>query len=125
MRERISATIEKNRMGWDRFERSLRTKATISFGQEISVSAVQVLQAATALANGGLLLAPRIVARILSPGGELVKEFGREPVREVLSPQVARQVLEMMAAATGLPVVLPPRPQLIGAYGAALVALEA
>jgi cell division protein FtsI (penicillin-binding protein 3) len=79
---------------------SLRSKATISFGQEISVSAVQVLQAATAIANGGLLLAPRIVSKILSPSGELVKEFGRQPVREVISPQVAREVLEMMAVAT-------------------------
>ena len=79
---------------------SLRTKATIAFGQEISVSAVQVLQAASAIANGGMLLAPRIVSRILSPSGELVKEFGRQPVREVISPQVAREVLEMMATAT-------------------------
>jgi cell division protein FtsI (penicillin-binding protein 3) len=79
---------------------SLRTKATIAFGQEISVSTVQVLQAATAIANGGMLLAPRIVSKILSPSGELVKEFGRQPLREVISPQVARQVLEMMAAAT-------------------------
>jgi cell division protein FtsI (penicillin-binding protein 3) len=79
---------------------SLRSKATIAFGQEISVSAVQVLQAATAIANGGLLLAPRIVSKILSPSGELVKEFGRQPVREVVSPQVAREVLEMMATAT-------------------------
>jgi cell division protein FtsI (penicillin-binding protein 3) len=79
---------------------SLRTKATIAFGQEISVSAVQMLQAASALANGGMLLAPRIVSRILSPSGELVKEFGRQPVREVISPQVAREVLEMMETAT-------------------------
>jgi len=79
---------------------SLRTKATIAFGQEISVSAVQMLQAATAIANGGMLLAPRIVSRILSPSGELVKEFAREPVREVISPQTAQAVLEMMAAAT-------------------------
>ncbi len=79
---------------------SLRTQATIAFGQEISVSAVQMLQAATAIANGGLLLAPRIVSKILSPSGELVKEFGRQPVREVVSPQVAREVLEMMESAT-------------------------
>jgi len=80
---------------WTRVDTS-----TIAFGQEISVSAVQVLQAASALANGGMLLAPRIVSRILSPSGELVKEFGRQPVREVISPQVAREVLEMMETAT-------------------------
>jgi cell division protein FtsI (penicillin-binding protein 3) len=78
---------------------SLRTKATMAFGQEISVSAVQMMQAATALANGGLMLAPRIVSRIVSPSGELVKEFGRQPVRVVLSPGTAREVLEMMASA--------------------------
>jgi len=59
------------------------------------------MQAATAIANGGLLLAPRIVTKILSPTGELVKEFGRQPLREVVSPQVAREMLEMMAAAAG------------------------
>lgn len=78
---------------------SLRTKATIAFGQEISVSAVQVMQAATALANGGLMLAPRLVRKIVSAGGETLKEFGREPVREVLSPEVAQAVLRMMSSA--------------------------
>ena len=80
---------------------SARTKATITFGQEISVTAVQVAQAATALANGGLLLKPILVKKIISPQGELIKEFGREPIREVLSPQVAQEVLLMMETATG------------------------
>jgi cell division protein FtsI (penicillin-binding protein 3) len=79
---------------------SLRTKATIAFGQEISVSALQMLQAATAIANGGLMLTPHIVRKIVSASGEPVKEFNREPVREVLSPETARAVLDMMAAAT-------------------------
>jgi cell division protein FtsI (penicillin-binding protein 3) len=79
---------------------SARSKATIAFGQEISVSAVQILQAATALANGGLMLRPHIVRKVVSPQGQLVREYPREPVREVLAPDAARAVLEMMAAAT-------------------------
>jgi len=79
---------------------SARSKATIAFGQEISVSAVQMLQAATVLANGGLMLRPHIVRRVISPQGELIREYPREPVREVLAPDIARAVLEMMAAAT-------------------------
>jgi cell division protein FtsI (penicillin-binding protein 3) len=79
---------------------SARSKATIAFGQEVSVSALQILQGATVFANNGLLLKPHIVSKIISPQGEIVKEFGREPVREVLSPEIARRVLEMMETAT-------------------------
>jgi cell division protein FtsI (penicillin-binding protein 3) len=75
---------------------SARSKPTIAFGQEISVSAVQMLQAATALANQGVLLKPQIVKKIVSPEGEVLKEYGREPLREVLKPQVAGAVLRMM-----------------------------
>jgi cell division protein FtsI (penicillin-binding protein 3) len=80
---------------------SARSKATIAFGQEVSVSAVQVLQGATVFANRGLLLRPHIVKKIVSPQGLLLKEFAREPLREVLSPDVALEVLAMMETATG------------------------
>jgi cell division protein FtsI (penicillin-binding protein 3) len=79
---------------------SARTKPTLAFGQEISVSAIQIMAAATALANQGLLLKPRFVSKIVSPEGALVKEYNREPVAEVLSPEVALSVLLMMETAT-------------------------
>jgi cell division protein FtsI (penicillin-binding protein 3) len=79
---------------------SARTKPTIAFGQEISVSGVQIVAAATALANQGLLLKPRFVKKIVSPEGALIKEYHREPVAEVLSPEVAQSVLLMMETAT-------------------------
>jgi cell division protein FtsI (penicillin-binding protein 3) len=79
---------------------SARSKATIAIGQEISVSAAQMLAAAGALANGGTLLRPRLVRRIVSPGGKVVKEFPRETVGETVSPGVARQILDMMETAT-------------------------
>ena len=79
---------------------SLRSKPTIAIGQEISVSAVQVLAAATAIANGGVLLKPTIVKKIVSPEGRVLREFGREPVQEVVSPQVAHSILDMMETAT-------------------------
>jgi cell division protein FtsI (penicillin-binding protein 3) len=79
---------------------SARSKPTITIGQEISVSAVQVLQAATAIANGGVLLKPLIVKRIVSPEGKVVREYGREPLWEVVSPEVAGEMLDFMEAAT-------------------------
>ncbi|HVP19214.1 MAG TPA: penicillin-binding protein [Spirochaetia bacterium] len=79
---------------------SARSKPTVMIGQEISVSAVQVLQAATAIANAGLLLKPLIVKKIVSPEGKIVREYGREPLWEVVSPDVAGEMLDYMEAAT-------------------------
>jgi cell division protein FtsI (penicillin-binding protein 3) len=78
---------------------SARSKPTIAFGQEISVSALQMVAAATVLANDGLLLKPLIVRKIISPQGEVLSEFSRTPVREVLSPDTARSMLAMMETA--------------------------
>jgi cell division protein FtsI (penicillin-binding protein 3) len=79
---------------------SARSKPTVTIGQEISVSAIQVLQAATAIANGGVLLRPLIVKKIVSPEGKVVREFGREPLWEVVSPEVAGEMLQFMEVAT-------------------------
>ncbi len=79
---------------------SARTRPTLAFGQEISVSALQVVAAAGALANGGKLIQPRILHRVVSPQGQVLKEYGRETVRDVVSPAVAREMLEMMETAT-------------------------
>jgi cell division protein FtsI (penicillin-binding protein 3) len=79
---------------------SARSKPAITFGQEISVSAIQMITAATALTNGGVLLKPIIVKKIVSPEGRLIKEFQREPVREVISGRTALTMLGMMENAT-------------------------
>lgn len=82
-------------------EWSARSKATIAFGQEVSASALQVAAAAVAIANGGTLLEPLVVSRIVSPDGKVVKAFGRTPLWEAVSARTARQVLDMMESATG------------------------
>ncbi len=79
---------------------SARSKPTMAMGQEIGVSAMQVMAAATVLTNGGALLKPQIVKKIVSPQGVVVKEFSREPLWEVISPQSARTMLEWMETAT-------------------------
>jgi cell division protein FtsI (penicillin-binding protein 3) len=79
---------------------SNRTLPTIAIGQEIGVTAVQIFAAATALANDGMLLRPQIVDQIVSPTGEVLRTYSREPVREVVSPETARRVLRYMDAAT-------------------------
>ncbi|MBN2738947.1 MAG: transpeptidase family protein [Spirochaetales bacterium] len=77
-----------------------RSKPAIAFGQEVSVSAMQMVKAATALTNSGTMLKPLIVKKILTPAGDLVQEFGRTQVQQVLGSNTAWEVLEMMKSAT-------------------------
>jgi cell division protein FtsI (penicillin-binding protein 3) len=79
---------------------SARSKPTVTIGQEIGVSAMQIMAAATAITNGGILLKPLLVKKIVSPQGTVVKEFGREPLWEVISPDTAHSMLSWMESAT-------------------------
>jgi cell division protein FtsI (penicillin-binding protein 3) len=77
-----------------------RSKPTIAIGQEISVSAIQMVTAATALTNKGTILEPHIINKIVSPEGKLIKNFTREPIRHVIKPEIAKAMLLMMESAT-------------------------
>lgn len=76
-----------------------RTKPTLAIGQEIAVTALQLVSAATVYANDGILIKPNIIDRVVSPRGEVVLDYGRTPVREVVSPSVAREMLLAMEQA--------------------------
>ena len=82
---------------------SIRTKPTIVFGQEIGVSAVQMITASTVFTNGGVLLAPHIIKQVVSVDKQTLMETSRKPVREVLKPNVARSMLLMMEQAVSSP----------------------
>jgi cell division protein FtsI/penicillin-binding protein 2 len=68
----------------------------VPFGQEISVTAIQLAMAFSSLANGGELLQPRLVDRVYSPEGAMLWEGKRRVVRRVLSPRVAREALAVL-----------------------------
>jgi cell division protein FtsI (penicillin-binding protein 3) len=78
---------------------SSRTKQSITFGQEIAVSALQVLQAAGVIANDGLLVPPKIVSRIISADGKTVKTWdnGENQSRQVIKQDIARKMRQYMA----------------------------
>ena len=93
---------------------SVRSKPTIAFGQEIGVSAIQMITAATVFCNDGELLEPHIVKKVVSPSGEVVKEYNRKAVREVISPEVAESVRLMMEQVVSSPVGTVRRAQVPG-----------
>jgi cell division protein FtsI (penicillin-binding protein 3) len=77
-----------------------RSKPTIAMGQEIAVSALQMLQAATAVANDGILVPPRIISRIVSADNKKVQNWDAGPSRRVLKPETARAMRDYMVDVT-------------------------
>ena len=68
--------------------------ATNSFGQAINVSPLQMITAVSAVANGGKLMRPYLVEKIVSPSG--VRVFRPVEVRRVLSPETSRTMSGML-----------------------------
>jgi cell division protein FtsI (penicillin-binding protein 3) len=81
--------------GW-----SDRSKPTIAMGQEIAVSAMQMLQAATAVANDGILVPPRIVSHIVSGDGSEQVAYEGSGSRRVLRAETARTMRRYMTDVT-------------------------
>lgn len=75
---------------------SLRSKPTIAMGQEISVSALQMVEAATALANGGTTLKLTILSKIYTQDGLPVYTHQAQPLAQVLKPETARLMMSYM-----------------------------
>jgi len=75
---------------------SERSKPTLAFGQEIAVSAYQMIQAATAIANNGVLVPPRIVLKIVSPDGKTATEWEGNASRRILKAETAAAMRSYM-----------------------------
>jgi cell division protein FtsI (penicillin-binding protein 3) len=69
---------------------------TIAFGQGIAVSALQLITAASAIANNGMLMKPYIVQAITDQNGGLVETFGPQTIRRAVSPATARTMARIM-----------------------------
>jgi len=75
---------------------SALSNAEISMGQEVSLNALQLARITAIVANGGRLVQPHIVTKIVAPGGAVRPVAVAEPVR-VLSEATAasmRQILQ-------------------------------
>ena len=67
--------------------------ATTSFGQGVSVTALQQITAVSAVINGGTLYKPYIVKSIVEhETGEIIKENNPQEVRKVISEDTSKQV---------------------------------
>ncbi|VAW36050.1 Cell division protein FtsI [Peptidoglycan synthetase] [hydrothermal vent metagenome] len=73
---------------------------TISFGQGISATALQLTTAMGAVANRGFLMKPRVVKEIRHMNGKTVKEFDPAIVRRVISEDTALTVTDILTGVT-------------------------
>ncbi|NCD04961.1 MAG: penicillin-binding protein 2 [Spirochaetia bacterium] len=73
---------------------SLRSKPTIAFGQELLTTAINISTAATAIANKGILLEPKIIKQIEDNPNDEVN------TKRIIKESTAQTVLESMVRAT-------------------------
>jgi cell division protein FtsI (penicillin-binding protein 3) len=84
------------------------SKIALPMGQEIGVTALQLLNAVNTIANRGTRMQPMLIKRITMPDGELSPDAGKfnffEPNvvrRNVISDDTAEKITEAMVSVTG------------------------
>ena len=70
--------------------------ATISFGQGVTATALQITTAVSAVANGGNLMKPYLVDRIADDSGTVLQQFAPQVRRRVISQETAKTVARML-----------------------------
>jgi cell division protein FtsI (penicillin-binding protein 3) len=75
--------------------------STIAFGQGISVTAVQLIAALSAIANDGLLMKPYIVKGLVNKNGKVINVTRPTPVRQVVSAKTAKRMTAILTDVVG------------------------
>lgn len=83
---------------------SATSLGAIPIGQEVAVTPLQVLRAYAAIANGGYLVRPHVVAEIRTPDGTVLSSYANDDRKRILSEQTAltfRNILKTVAEEGG------------------------
>lgn len=67
-----------------------------SFGQNFSITPIQMITAAAAIANGGHLVQPHMVRQIVDNEGNIIKSVDRVAKRQVISEGTSKRLCEML-----------------------------
>ncbi|MCQ2559907.1 MAG: PASTA domain-containing protein, partial [Clostridia bacterium] len=70
--------------------------AVMAMGQSIAVTPIQLLRAVAAVANGGIMMQPRLVEKVVSPDGEVLQSFDPQEAGRVISPETSRQAAALL-----------------------------
>lgn len=69
--------------------------ATISFGQSISVTPMQLIRAISAISNDGKLMQPRVVKGFTDDKGNVIEEIEPVMTRQVISEETSDEMMEI------------------------------
>ena len=70
--------------------------ASLSIGQEISVTPLQLIMGTSVIANNGVLMKPLIVSKIIDDEFNVIKQFHPEEVRQVISQNTAQTMSRIL-----------------------------
>jgi stage V sporulation protein D (sporulation-specific penicillin-binding protein) len=70
--------------------------ATMSFGQGLSITPIQLITAVSAIANDGRLMEPRLISGLADTSGHVVETFESVFKRQVISQSTSMEMLLMM-----------------------------
>lgn len=70
--------------------------ATSSFGQGFTITPIQMLTAVNAVANNGMMIKPHLVKKLLDSDGNVVKEYGAENIRQIVSESTSKKLREIL-----------------------------
>lgn len=70
--------------------------AVASFGQNFAITPIQMLTACASIANGGSLMQPFVVSKIVDSSGNVVKTTEPAVKRQAISKDVAKQICGML-----------------------------
>ena len=74
-------------------------RLTTSYGQGSTVTPIQMVQAATAIANDGVMMRPYVIDKIINPNNdEIIKDDGPKEQGQPISKETAEQVREILAS---------------------------
>ena len=73
-----------------------RTRVTMAIGQEVSVTLLQMSLLFAAVADGGVLVEPRILEAVRSQDGAVVDSGEYRPLRRVIGEDVAKRLTAML-----------------------------
>lgn len=80
---------------WDDY-----TIASVPFGQGISVTPIQMLNAINVIATNGMLLQPYVTQQIIDKDGSLLEQSYPKPIRRVISTETAQAMNQMLVGVT-------------------------
>ena len=83
--------------------RNLSQLAAASFGQTFTITPLQLITAVSACVNGGRLMEPYVVQRLIEPDGSVRFEHAPKLVRRVISESTSRTVRGILEQVVGDP----------------------